>query len=91
MSIYIMKKSLMFIKQYPLKIYKLNYDQLVTNPEEQIKLLVNWLGWKWENAYLKPHKNLRSVTTASNVQIRSPINSKSIGGWRNYKNYLNQS
>ena len=66
----------------------MNYDKLVTNPDEQIKLLVNWLGWKWENAYLKPHKNQRSVTTASNVQIRSPINSKSIGGWRNYKNIL---
>ena len=66
----------------------MNYDKLVTNPDEQIKLLVNWLGWKWENAYLNPHKNRRSVTTASNVQIRSPINSKSIGGWRNYKNIL---
>ena len=77
-----------YIKKNPLKIYKLNYDKLVIKPEEQIKLLVNWLGWKWENAYLKPHKNPRSVTTASNVQIRSPINSKSIGGWRNYKNIL---
>ena len=77
-----------YTKQYPLKIYKLNYDKLVTNPDEQIKLLVNWLGWKWENAYLQPHKNQRSVTTASNVQIRTPINSKSIGGWRNYKNIL---
>ena len=77
-----------YIKQNPLKIYKLNYDELVIKPEEQIKLLVNWLGWKWENAYLKPHKNPRSVRTASNVQIRSPINSKSIGGWRNYKNIL---
>ena len=77
-----------YIKQNPLIIYKLNYDELVTKPEKQIKLLVNWLGWKWENAYLKPHKNPRSVTTASNVQIRSPINSKSIGGWRNYKNLL---
>ena len=77
-----------YTKQYPLKIYRLNYDELVTNPNEQIKLLVNWLGWKWEKAYLKPHKNPRSVTTASNVQIRSPINSKSIGSWRNYKNLL---
>ena len=77
-----------YAKQNPLKIYKLNYDKLVTKPEEEIKLLVNWLGWKWENAYLKPHKNPRSVKTASNVQIRSPINSKSIGGWRNYKNIL---
>ena len=77
-----------YIKQYPSKIYKLNYDKLVTNPNQQIKLLVNWLGWDWENTYLKPHKNPRSVSTASKVQIRSPINAKSIGGWRNYKNIL---
>ena len=77
-----------YIKQYPSKIYNLNYDLLVTSPNQQIKLLVNWLGWKWDNIYLKPHKNQRSVSTASNVQIRSPINSKSIGGWRNYKNML---
>ena len=43
----------------------------------------NWFG-----SYLKPHKNPRSVITASNVQIRSPINAKSVGGWRNYQTLL---
>ena len=33
-------------------------------------------------------RNPRSVSTASNVQVRSPINSKSIGGWKNYKDML---
>ena len=28
------------------------------------------------------------VTTASNVQVRSPINTKSLGGWKNYKEML---
>tara|TARA_B100000945_G_scaffold192122_1_gene154330 strand:+ start:535 stop:675 length:141 start_codon:yes stop_codon:yes gene_type:complete len=28
------------------------------------------------------------VFTASNVQVRSPINSNSIGGWKNYKEML---
>ncbi len=70
------------------KIYDLNYDILVSNPNQEIKSLISWLGWKWEHLYLSPHLNPRSVSTASNVQVRSPINSKSIGGWKNYKEML---
>ncbi len=70
------------------KIYNLNYDLLVTNPKKEIKSLISWLGWKWEDKYLSPHLNPRSVSTASKVQVRSPINSKSIGGWKNYKEML---
>ncbi len=70
------------------KIYDLNYDSLVSNPKEEIKSLISYLGWEWDNAYLTPHLNRRSVSTASVVQVRSPINSKSIGGWENYKEML---
>ncbi len=69
-------------------IYDLNYDSLVTNPKEEIQSLISYLGWEWDNAYLTPHLNGRSVSTASVVQVRSPINSKSIGGWKNYKEML---
>ena len=74
--------------QFRSKIYDLNYDLLVSNPKEEIKSLISWLGWKWEYQYLSPHLNPRSVSTASKVQVRSPINSKSIGGWKNYKDML---
>ncbi len=70
------------------KIYDLNYDSLVSNPNQEIKSLINWLGWEWDDSFLTPHLNLRSVSTASNVQVRSPINSNSIGGWKNYKDLL---
>ena len=70
------------------KIYDLNYDLLVRNPPKEIKSLISWLGWEWDNKYLSPHLNPRSVSTASNVQVRSPINSKSINGWKNYKDML---
>ena len=74
--------------RYRSKIYDLNYDLLVSNPNQEIKSLISWLGWEWDNEYLSPHLNPRSVSTASNVQVRSPINSKSIGGWKNYKEML---
>ena len=70
------------------KIYNLNYDLLVSDPNKEIKSLINWLGWKWHESYLSPHLNPRSVSTASKVQARSPINSKSIDGWKNYKEML---
>ena len=61
---------------------------LVKNPERVIKSLIQWLGWKWNNSYLKPHLNKRLVFTASDVQIRSKIHAKSIDGWKNYKEML---
>ena len=70
------------------KIYDLNYDTLVSNPNQEIKSLISWLSWKWDDSYLEPHLNQRSVSTRSNVEIRSPINSKSVDGWKNYKDML---
>ena len=75
-------------KRFRSKIYDLNYDLLVSNPKKEIKSLISWLGWKWTDSYLSPHLNPRSVSTASTVQVRSPINSKSVGGWENYKDIL---
>ena len=80
-----------FKNRFRSKIYDLNYDSLVANPNEEIKSLISWLDWKWEDTYLSPHLNKRSVSTASNVQVRSPINSKSVGGWKNYKDMLQPS
>ena len=70
------------------KIYDLNYDKLVEHPNQEIKSVISWLGWKWDDKYLSPHLNPRAVSTASNIQVRSPINSTSISGWKHYKEML---
>ena len=75
-------------KEFKNHIYSLNYDELVTHPSEEIKSLIDWLGWHWNDLYLSPHLNNRKVSTRSNVQVRSPINTKSLGGWKNYKEML---
>ena len=89
-QIYLDQKRVMneYKKRFRENIYDLDYELLVKNPDEEIKWLIDWLGWKWNNSYLKPHLNQRTVTTASDVQVRSKINSKSIGGWKNYKEML---
>ena len=90
-KVYIDQEAVMteYKNRFRSKIYDLNYDSLVANPNEEIKSLIYWLDWQWEDTYLSPHLNKRSVSTASNVEVRSPINSKSIGGWKNYKEMLN--
>ena len=88
--IYLDQKRIMnkYKKRFPENIFELNYDLLVQNPDEVIRSLIKWLGWKGNNSYLKPHLNQRSVFTASDVQIRSKIHTKSIEGWKNYKEML---
>ena len=89
-KVYLDQETIMteYKNRFRTKIYDLNYDSLVTNPEKEIRSLISWIGWQWEDIYLSPHLNSRSVLTRSNVQVRSPINSKSIDGWKNYKEML---
>ena len=92
-SIYLDQEEIMskYKSKFKSKIYDLNYDLLVSDPNKQIKSLISWLDWQWEDSYLSPHLNKRSVFTASQVQVRSPINSKSVGGWKNYEEMLKPS
>ena len=89
-DIYLNKENLMnqYKKKYKSKIYDFNYDAVVLNPEKEIKKLIDWLGYKWENFYLTPHLTKRQISTASKVQARYPINRNSFEGWKNYKDLL---
>ena len=77
-------------EKYKNHIYFLNYDKLVNNPEIQIKNLLSWLEIPWSNSYLNHHKSKQGFFTASNVQVRSPINNKSVGGWQNYSKLMKE-
>ena len=74
--------------KYRSTIYDLNYEQIVKKTRKEIKSLISWLGWEWNDSYLSPHLNSRVVSTASTIQVRSPINSKSVNGWKNYEKLL---
>ena len=92
-KIYLDQEEVMskYKERFRSKIYDIDYDSLVNNPNKEIKSLISWLGWQWEDSYLLPHLNPRPVSTASSVQVRSPINSNSSGGWKNYKDLLKPS
>ena len=84
------KMMLFYKEKYKDNIYFLNYDELVNNSETQIRKLLDWLNFQWDNSYLTPHKSKQGFFTASTVQVRSPINNKSVGGWQNYSRLLKE-
>ena len=79
-----------YSKKYCDNIYFLSYDKLVNYPETEIKKLIAWLGFSWDDSYLYPYKSKQGFFTASNVQVRSPINNKSVGGWRKYSKIMSE-
>ena len=51
---------------------------------------MEWLDISWNNHYLNHHNSKQGFFTASNVQVRAPINNKSVGGWQNYSKLLQE-
>ncbi|MDN4502461.1 sulfotransferase [Alteromonadaceae bacterium BrNp21-10] len=61
-----------------------NYEQLVSDPEQQVRELIDFCDLDWQQQCLHVEKNTAPVSTASKVQVREPINTQSIGRWQHY-------
>ena len=68
------------------KIYLLNFDNLVVNPEKEIRSLLSWLGWKYEEKYLFPQ--LDPTTSFKSENMNDIFNTKYLNIWKNYKKLL---
>ena len=83
------KDIIVFWKKYfPKKIYDLNYENLVTNSEKEIKNLLKFCELEWDENCLNPEKNTRVIKTISYNQARQPIYKTSLKSYSNYDNYL---
>ena len=75
--------------QYSDRIYNLNYEKLTNDQEKETRKLIKYLELNWEEACLSPHKNERSVRTASHQQVRQKIYKGSSEAWKKYEPHLN--
>jgi thioredoxin-like negative regulator of GroEL len=62
----------------------LAYEDLVAEPEREIRRVLDHLGVAFHPDTLAPEGNRRTVLTLSHEQVRRSINRTSIGRWRNY-------
>jgi glycyl-tRNA synthetase alpha subunit len=75
-------------KVLPDKIYKVQYEDVVSNTEAEVRKLFKFLELPFEKECLDFYKTKRSVRTASSEQVRQPIYSSGVDQWRNYENFL---
>jgi tetratricopeptide (TPR) repeat protein len=70
------------------QIFEIQYEELVMNQEVNSKQLIKYLDIQWNDECMNFYKNKRAVKTASNLQVRQPMYSRSINRWKNYKKQL---
>lgn len=89
---YALFKNLMTFWQtiYADDLLEVSYEKLVAEPEQQIKRLLKYCDLDWQDNCLNFHENTAPVSTASSVQVRQPMNSKSIGRWKRYGSELDE-
>jgi tetratricopeptide (TPR) repeat protein len=72
----------------PGKVLHLQYEDLVRDPEANIRRLLDHCRLPFEASCLAFHQTRRSVRTASAEQVRRPIYTSGVGHWRHFQNEL---
>lgn len=72
----------------PGRVLTVQYEDMVTDSEAQIRRLLDYCELPWEDACLDFHKTDRAVRTASSEQVRQPVYTSSVHFWRNYEQQL---
>jgi tetratricopeptide (TPR) repeat protein len=70
------------------KVLHLQYEDLVRDPEANIRLLLDHCRLPFEPGCLTFHRTRRPVRTASAEQVRQPIYTSGVGYWRNFEKEL---
>jgi predicted Zn-dependent protease len=72
----------------PGRVHRVIYEEMVADPEAQVRALLNHCGLPFEAACLKFYENDRAVRTASSEQVRQPIYADAAEHWRNFEPWL---
>ncbi len=72
----------------PEAILEVQYEDLVSEPEQNIRRLLDYCDLDFEEGCLTSHTNKTAVNTASFKQVREPIYKTAVGGAKNYEGYL---
>lgn len=72
----------------PGKVMHLQYEELIRDPEANIRRLLAHCGLPFEAACLSFHETRRPVCTASSEQVRQPLYASGVGYWKHFAKEL---
>jgi len=77
-----------FDRVLPGRVHRVIYEDLVCDPEAEIRRMLAYLELPFDEACLHFYESGRSVLTPSSEQVRRPISREAIDNWRNYEPWL---
>ena len=76
-------------QKFPEQIFDAKYEQIIEQPEKQIKELLNFCELDFEKECLKFYETKRPIKTVSSNQARQPLYDSSISSYKNYEIFMN--
>jgi len=77
-------------KKYPNTIHNIKYEELVHNPDKEIKKIIKNLDIEWDKNCLKFYENKNAIKTLSVNQARKKIYLSSVSLYKNFKPFLKE-
>jgi tetratricopeptide (TPR) repeat protein len=72
----------------PGRVHRVIYENMVANPEEEIRKIFDYLELPFEEKCLRFHETERTVRTPSSEQVRRPISGEAVDHWRKFEPWL---
>jgi tetratricopeptide (TPR) repeat protein len=72
----------------PLPIMDVRYEELVANPEEWTRRVLEFCELDWDEACTSYEDSGRAVFTASQFQVREKPHTRAVGRWKGYEAHL---
>jgi tetratricopeptide (TPR) repeat protein len=69
-------------------VHRVLYEDLVADPEAEVRRMLDFIGLPFDPACLAFHTNTRAVGTPSAQQVRQPIYIEGMDHWRHYEPWL---
>jgi hypothetical protein len=74
----------------PGRILEIDYETVVDEQEASTHRLLDFCGLDWHDACLRFEQNQAPVSTASAVQVRSPMYRSALNRWKRYEPQLGE-
>lgn len=72
----------------PAYVHRVIHEDLVADPEAEVRRLLDFLGLQFDPACLAFYENPRAVRTASSEQVRRPISREGLEQWKMFEPWL---
>jgi hypothetical protein len=74
----------------PGQVLDVHYEETVTDPEEQVRRILDFCGLEFEDECLRVHATTHPAKTNRSAGVGQPIGTGTLGLWKKYRHHLQE-